>query len=226
VCAQGAAPVGPAFEVTKARNNLVLELGGRPAVERLTEVARSLEGDKRTLALLRRALLVGVSFEAAEGEGDAMKDERDFLIRQVLGSEASGGIYIGDAVRVGMQLRFHVRDELAAQEDLKAVLGRYKLQRQFSGRFTKAGAPVQPLASFQFSCNGRGSNMYSKPNFDLNTFRELVSDVPTGGFFCNGELAPVGASGLDASPSPAPRPTHLHGFTSVWALIYDTTPEA
>ena len=230
-CAQGATPLGPSYEVTSCRENLVLELDGRPAIERLTEVAQGLQGDERMLKLMRSALLVGVHFPEGEDDGD---DERaaaaadvpslgekpvDFLIRQVLGSEQSGGIYLGELVRPGMQLRFHVRDELAAQEDLAGVLGRYKLQRQFTGRYSSGGAPKQPLAAFQFSCNGRGSNMYSEKNYDSSTFSAVVSDAPSGGFFCNGELAPVGAAGL----SNAGGTTHLHGFTSVWAMVYDTS---
>eukprot|EP00966_Prymnesium_polylepis_P115649 2673583-Prymnesium_polylepis.1 len=60
--------------------------------------------------------------------------------------------------------------------------------------------------------------MYSEKNYDADTFSEVVADVPSGGFFCNGELAPVGVSGLvrsgGAAGGGAPCTTHLHGFTS------------
>lgn len=46
-----------------------------------------------------------------------------------------------------MKLQFHVRDELAARQDLAAVLGRYMLQRQFSGRFSRDGVSYSDRAS-------------------------------------------------------------------------------
>lgn len=64
--------------------------------------------------------------------------------------------------------------------------------------------------------------MYTEAGVDLATFREVVADVPTGGFFCNGEVASMGVSGLVTTDSRCT--THLHGFTSVWAMFYDTSP--
>lgn len=61
----------------------------------------------------------------------------------MLGADVRGGIFIGDTVSVGMMLQFHVRDELAAKEDVFSMLGRYKLSRQFSGRFTRDGVSRQ-----------------------------------------------------------------------------------
>ena len=38
-------------------------------------------------------------------------------------------------------------------------------------------------------------------------FRRELADVPLGGFFCNGEIGPVGGT------------THLHGYTSAFAVL-------
>ncbi len=228
--AQGAAPVGPPLTVTKAVDNLVSELDGKPALQALNEVAQSVSSDERLIRLMQRALLVGVASDDAGGAADGADggadgggdDEEDFLIRMVLGQDPGGGIYVGDEVGVGRQLRFHVRDEKAAHDDLVLLLNRYRLSRRFSPRASGRDA----LCSLLFSCNGRGSNMYGSdsPDHDVRTCAEILSEeMPIGGFFCNGEIGPVGAAGLSQG---AAAKTHLHGFTSVFALLYDTSAES
>ena len=233
--AQGAAPVGPSFLVTEGggeNGNLIAALDGKPAVAVLQELAR--DQDERVVKLLQRSLLVGtsVSSEAREEgeigpsggtagkleEDEASDEETDFLIRQVLGANAQGGLYIGERVEVGKtRLQFHVRDDIAAADELSLRLGRYKLERTLSGRFSDGRGP---LAAFQFSCNGRGLNMYSGPNRDSDAVRGALGEaLPTGGFFCNGEIGPLGVKGIGAS---AQAPTFVHGFTTCLALLYDT----
>ena len=62
-----------------------------------------------------------------------------------------------------------------------------------------------------FSCLGRGEGLYGLPNFDTGVFREHLGDVPVGGFFCNGEIGPVGGT------------TFLHGYTSSFGLFRPRT---
>ena len=71
LCAQGAAPVGPSFTVTKGQGNVVEELDGRPALEQLSRIAQ--KSDERELKLIQRALLVGIP---PRSEGD---EEIDYL---------------------------------------------------------------------------------------------------------------------------------------------------
>ena len=61
---------------------------------------------------------------------------------------------------------------------------------------------------------------------DSVAFGEAISsETAIGGFFCNGELGSVGAAGLanPADEHAAALPTYLHGFTSVYAMLYDTS---
>ena len=85
------------------------------------------------------------------------------------------------------------------------------------------------MGAFLFSCNGRGSNMYSAkddegdlilgPDHDVKAISAaLDKDLPMGGYFCAGEIGPIGVKGLSTSGR---APTYLHGFTSVLALLYD-----
>lgn len=59
-----------------------------------------------------------------------------------------------------------------------------------------------PAAALVFSCNGRGAGMYGEAGHDSRLLREAVPGLPLAGFFCNGEVGPVG------------KQTYLHGFTS------------
>ena len=235
--AQGAAPVGPSWLVTagggEGSENLVMELDGQPALARLQELAS--EQDERVLRLLKSALLVGIeegtsgigAAAAAGGDDDGGSDgdggfvnvEPDYLIRQVLGVSNQGGIYVGDRVEAGVsRLQFHVRDAKAAAEELSLRLGRYRLERSMSGRYA---AP--PLGGLLFSCNGRGRNMYDEADHDSKAVADALGEsLPIGGYFCAGEIGPIGVKGLQQASSQS-APTFLHGFTSVLALMYDTS---
>jgi len=248
-CAQGAAPIGPSFLVTKGggpNGNLCSELDGAPALQRLQEVAQEVaqgEDGARIVKMLQRALLVGSSIDevsaggasatGGEGGGESagvpFDDEPDFLIRGVLGTDDEGGLYIGDQVTQGTtRVKFHYRDGQAAHEELALLLNKYRLTRAFSGRFD--GERAMPLGCLLFSCSGRGRRMYAPQlgaevafeaaDHDSTLVRAaLAPELPIGGFFCNGELGPLGVKGLGEGRAN----TFLHGFTSVVALFYDTS---
>lgn len=170
VVSQGCRPIGQPFTVTRAERNLVAELGGQPAVQRLQELATTVSDEERDL--LRRGLHVGIVVDEHKvdfGRGD-------FLVRNVLGADPdAGSLAVGDVVDVGQTLQFHVRDGRAADEDLRALL-----QAQ-----TADGALL-------FTCNGRGQHLFGVPDHDSGVVAELLGAVPVAGAFCAGELGPVG----------------------------------
>jgi small ligand-binding sensory domain FIST len=94
-------------------------------------------------------------------------------------------------------VRFHVRDAEASAQDLQQLLNRYRAER----------SEPDPRGALLFSCLGRGIHLYGHPNHDTDCFRDRVGDVPLGGFFCNGEIGPVGGA------------THLHGYTSAFGIF-------
>ena len=63
------------------------------------------------------------------------------------------------------------------------------------------------VTALLFSCLGRGAHLFGRPDHDTDLFRAKVGAVPLGGFFCNGEIGPVGGA------------TFLHGYTSAFALF-------
>lgn len=193
VVAQGCRPVGPLLQVTACRGNFLHELDGRPALEVLREILTEL--DERDRRLAGTALFVGFLMDEFREEPQT----GDFLVRNLMGVDPNhGAIAVGENLQQGMRVQFHLRDAATSAEDLHALLLGYE-----------KGLPpnTSPAGALLFSCLGRGQHLYGQPNFDTSVFHEHLGDVPVGGFFCNGEIGPVGGS------------TFLHGYTSSFGLF-------
>jgi small ligand-binding sensory domain FIST len=186
---QGCRPIGPSYTVTKAQGDVIVELAGKPPLERLRELHAG--ADQRDRALLAGGLHLGRVIDeylADPGRGD-------YLIRAVIGADPrTGAIAVGDATSVGETVRFHVRDADAADEDLRHMLGTVE---------------DRPSAALLFTCNGRGSRMFSVPDHDAALVWRELAEAPLAGFFCAGEVGPVGGRNF------------LHGFTASLALFYE-----
>jgi small ligand-binding sensory domain FIST len=188
---QGAAPVGPEMTITAAEGNLIAELASKPAIERLREALAELEPREQQLAA--SGLMLGIVIDENKPE----YERGDFLVRPILGADSeAGSLALGQRVRVGQTVRMHVRDGASADEDLREVL---RAQAHELGTQGAAGALV-------FTCNGRGSHMFDVPDHDATAI-EAALGAPAGGFFCAGEIGPVG------------RRNFLHGFTATMAVF-------
>ena len=188
---QGAGPVGPEMTITRAEANVIGELAGKPAMERLGEVIAALPEEERQLA--SSGVLIGLVIDENRPE----YDRGDFLVRPIIGADReSGAIAIGEQVRVGQTVRLQVRDAASADEDLREAL---RAQAQALGSAGAAGALL-------FTCNGRGSHMFEVPDHDAAAIEDSLG-VPTAGFFCAGEIGPVGGRNF------------LHGFTATMAVF-------
>jgi small ligand-binding sensory domain FIST len=188
---QGAAPVGPEMRITAAEGNLVRELAGKPAILRLTEAIAALPEHEQELA--RGGVMLGIVIDENKPEFE----RGDFLVRPIIGAEQSSGtIAVGERVRMGQTVRLHVRDAISADEDLREAL------RRQSDALGSAGA----AGALLFTCNGRGSHMFSVPDHDAAAIEDTL-EVPAGGFFCAGEIGPVGGRNF------------LHGFTATMAVF-------
>jgi small ligand-binding sensory domain FIST len=121
VVAQGGRAFGRPLVVTRATGNLVLELAGRPALERLVQEARHLDP-----AQVERIEHGGLALGQVVREGCGDAGAADIVQRAVLGRDrASGGLVVGEPVAVGTTVLFHLRDAEASRSDLdRALLGR------------------------------------------------------------------------------------------------------
>ncbi len=191
IVSQGCRPIGKPYQVTKGERNIVLELDEQVPLMVLRDLIANLSEEDRLLA--QHFLFVGVAMD--EFKQDLQPG--DFLIRNILGVEPSAGaIAVEDFVRPGQRLQFHLRDAKSSAEDLEFLLLRYQQQVSTPNAF----------GALLFSCMGRGEGLYGKPNFDSQIFQRYLNDIPLTGFFCNGEIGPVGGS------------TFLHNYTSVFGI--------
>ena len=175
---QGCRPIGEPLVVTKCDENVLLELGGRPAMEVVQETAQEL--GERERELLSKGLLIGVvidEYKERFGRGD-------FLIRGVMGIDQNRkAIAVGEKMRVGQTIQLHVRDADTATEDLQLLLDLQEVKGQ-------------PFAAAAFTCNGRGTRLFPEANHDIDLLtRRLGSEdeqFPVAGFFAGGEIGPIG----------------------------------
>ena len=195
IVAQGCRPIGEPVKVSKCDGTLLTGMDGQPPLELLQSVYEGL--DENDKSLVQTSLFLGI-------EMDPLKDnpqQGDFLIRNIMGVEREiGGIHVGTLLREGQLVQFHLRDKAMSAEDLKLMLTRYKANKNFKNT---SGALL-------FSCLGRGQYLYGKPNHDSDMFLDHIGDIPLGGFFCNGEIGPVGKT------------TFLHGYTSSFGIFHPT----
>jgi small ligand-binding sensory domain FIST len=193
---QGCRPVGPSMTVTAAEGNLLLELAGVPAVTKLEQVISSLSSNDQALATA--GLEVGIAMNEYVEE----HERGDFLVRGILGIDKSrGAIAIGDVVPIGRTVRFQVRDAASADDDLRAMLGELR-----SGFTAFEGALL-------FSCNGRGSNLFTSADHDVLAMRQGLATSGIAGFFAGGEIGPVGNR------------NHLHGFSASVLVFGSPRPD-
>jgi small ligand-binding sensory domain FIST len=192
VVSQGCMPIGPEMVITDADGSVVHELAGSPAMMKLEEVIDALPPEERRLAA--QGLMAGLVIDENRPE----YTRGDFLVRGIHGGDReTGDLVVGEHVRVGQTMRFHVRDAESADEDLREAL---RHARRALGEETPAGALV-------FTCNGRGTAMFDAPHHDAAAIADELGGIPAAGLFCNGEMGPVGGRNF------------LHGFTATMALF-------
>jgi small ligand-binding sensory domain FIST len=209
VVSQGCRGFGPATVITKAKKNLIFELGGRPALHVVRELVEELPDAEKKL--LERGLFVGrVVNEYKDRFG-----RDDFLIRNVLGVEESqNAIAVNELVRVGQTVRLHLRDARTADEDLAMLLDAQQLRDP-------------PVGAMLITCNGRGTRLFESPHHDAAAIARAFAptragedlskgglpfdaegpSIPLAGFFAAGEIGPVGEQ------------SYIHGQSAVIALF-------
>jgi len=174
VVSQGCRPIGRPYVVTEGGGNIIRELAGRPALERLDDLAATLTADE-----VRAINTGGLHLGRVVDERKAEFGPGDFLVRQVLGGDRqTGAIAVNDTLEVGTTVQFHVRDAAAAHDDLEGLLAR-------------RAPDADPEAALLFTCNGRGRGLFGVPDHDADLLSQQIGPIPTAGLFAAGELGPV-----------------------------------
>jgi small ligand-binding sensory domain FIST len=186
VVSQGCRPIGRPLVITRGRDTIIQEVGGQPPLAYLQELFPTLSPSDQNL--MQQALHVGI----AMSEYKDHFDRGDFVIRNLTGiDKASGAIHITDRVRIGATIQFQVRDAATADEDFRTLLKKEK----------------KASSALLFTCNGRGSRLFSTPHHDAAAISDAFGPLPTAGFFAAGEFGPVGGV------------NYIHGFTASVVLF-------
>jgi small ligand-binding sensory domain FIST len=189
---QGCTPIGETWTLTRVEQNIIREIGNRPAYEVLAETFGQLTPDEQRKA--RGNLFIGLVVNEYLDEFH----RGDFLIRNLLGADPrSGSIAVGALPRLGQTVQFQRRSAAAATEDMEALLSRTRARLE----------SAMVYGGCLCCCNGRGRNLFGQPNHDAQMVQQRLGPLGLAGFFCNGELGPVGQKNF------------LHGYTASLALF-------
>lgn len=192
VTSQGCTPIGETWTLTKVEQNIIHQIGNRPAYEVLAETFNALSPEEQKAA--RGNLFIGLVVNEYLDEFH----RGDFLIRNVLGADPrSGCIAVGALPRQGQTIQFQRRSASAATEDMNELLSRAKKQL----------GEADIYGGCLCCCNGRGRGLFGQPNHDAQMVQKSLGPFGLAGFFCNGEIGPVGEKNF------------LHGYTASLALF-------
>lgn len=192
IVSQGCRPIGRIFRITKAERNIIHTIDDQPPLLSLQLLYRDLSEEERDL-IRNGGLFIGRAIRS--DVDDDLLGRGDFLIRGVIGVDHEmGALTVGDYVEEGELVQFHLRDADTAQEDLEMMLLPQTLYEAPSG-------------GLLFSCNGRGRRLYNHPNGDISTIQEALGGIDIAGFFCAGELGPIGGQNF------------VHGHTASLVLF-------
>jgi small ligand-binding sensory domain FIST len=192
VISQGCTPIGEAWTLTRVEQNIIRHIGNRPAYAVLSETVQQLspEDQRKAQGNLHIGLAVNEYLEDFH--------RGDFLVRNLLGGDPNSGVLaVGAMPRMGQTIQFQRRDADAASEDLSELLARAK----------KKLSQAEIYGGCLFCCNGRGKNLFGRPSHDSEMVQAHFGPTGVAGFFCNGEIGPVGEKNF------------LHGFTASLALF-------
>ncbi|MFZ2005001.1 MAG: FIST C-terminal domain-containing protein, partial [Stellaceae bacterium] len=166
---QGCMPIGPVRRIDEARDNVVMAIDGRPALDVFREdIGPELAQNMRRVG--------GVIFAGLPVTGS---DTGDYLVRNLMAIDPSQGwIVLGAEVSPGDPIVFCRRDPESAKQDLTRMV------KQLAGRLSGP-----PKAGVYVSCVARGASLFGDEGIETTVIRETLGDFPLVGFFANGEIS-------------------------------------
>jgi small ligand-binding sensory domain FIST len=192
VISQGCTPIGETWTLTRVEQNLIHRIANRPAYEVLSETVGQLSAEDQRK--VRGNLFIGLVVN------EYLEDfhRGDFLVRNLIGGDPQTGVLaVGAMPRAGQTMQFQRRDAAAATEDMSELLARTQIQ--LGGTTVYGGCLC--------CCNGRGKHLFGKSGHDAQLVQKQFGEIGLAGFFCNGEIGPVGEKNF------------LHGYTASLALF-------
>ncbi len=167
---QACAPLCEPYVITRSEGSIVVELGGRPAVEVLAEVVQGRD--------LSRGVFAGLSCVDTQSFGHG-----EFVVRPITALDTSRNSFtVASEISEGQSLVFAMRDPKAARQDLERLLG-------LQSPFARGGSA--PAFGLYFNCCGRGRGLYGQTGVDTALLGAYLGDLPVAGLFTGLEFAPV-----------------------------------
>lgn len=190
--AQGCQPIGSPSLVTKKTQNIIEEIGNRPAFKVLAETLNNLPSNEQNS--IKGNLFMGLAFNEYK---DSFK-EGDFLIRNLLEADpVSGCLGVAAEIRTGQTVQFQKRDAEVAGREINAM----------AEQLSKQVRADTILGGLMFNCVGRGAGLFMQDNHDTGIIHQWFESLPLGGFFSGGEIGP------------AENANFLHSYSSAFCLL-------
>jgi small ligand-binding sensory domain FIST len=166
---QGCSPIGPVHRIDEARDNVIMVINGRPALNVFVEdIGPDLAKDLRRIG--------GLVFAALPVAGS---DTGDYLVRNLLAIDPGRGwLVVGAEIASGDTIIFCRRDPESARRDMGRML------RQLGARINNP-----PKAGIYVSCVARGAALFGEAGVETALIREHLGEFPLIGFFANGEIS-------------------------------------
>ncbi|MEE8517048.1 MAG: FIST N-terminal domain-containing protein [Alphaproteobacteria bacterium] len=164
---QGCVPIGPVHSITDVRNNVLISLDERKALDVLVEDL----GPGRDIRTIGGLVHVALPISGS--------DTGDYLVRNLTGIDVERGLVaIGEIPRPGDQVMFCARDRESARKDMGRML-----------KDLHARAGATPKGGIYFSCVARGPHLFGIDGVELGMIRDALGDFPLVGVFANGEIS-------------------------------------
>lgn len=191
---QGCRALGAPMRITRAHENLVLEVDGIAAYEALRAAAppQFFDDPEATMSALTIALL--------PEPGESVLRPGEYLVRNIVAVDPDTGILaVAADCEEGQSILFALREPSAAQDDVLRM----------AERAAAAAPPGGYKFGLYFNCLARGRSLYGREGVDSAALARHLPGVPLLGFSCNAEIAPLRGA------------NHLFTYTGVLVLFSD-----
>jgi len=175
----GCVPLGVEARVSRAQEDVIFEIDGRPATKFLDEYLAP--EDVRVHARSLGASL-SLGFKAPR---EIVNEYDEYVIRGLRSRDEATGVVSLYANVPGPSVRLMRRDPEKMAEGIEELIGRMK----------QGLGDKRPAVVLQFECLARGKHMFREDD-KMRLLGMLQApfgrEVPWIGFYCYGEIAPVG----------------------------------
>ncbi len=212
---QGCRPIEAHHIITKADENVILELDDKRALDVLQEDLKALACSKLGKEPKDFTSTFG-SIEASDRIPDEFKslfrgqihvalplsqsDQKDFLVRNITGMDSDeGSLSISENISSGESVFFVERNDESVTSDLsKTLINLHK-------RIIAERGSFEPKGALYISCIARGFSEDQSPEQDeMALIRDIIGDIPLTGFYAGGEI----------------NNARLYGYTGILTLFF------